>query len=324
MEKVNIIIPIYNSEEYLTKCLDSIKNQTLKEIKAILVNDGSTDSSEKIIDEYIEKYPQIFIKINKQNGGQGSARNLGLEKVTGEYVVFIDSDDYLQENMLEKLYDVAKKNDSDLVICDYYEIENENKIAKKAIESIDNEIKVNYMLSNASPWNKLIKTTIFKENKINFLEGHIYEDLATMPVLTDYLKNIVYLEEPLYNYIIRAGSTMRQNTYNKKLESIFVAIEHLEQEFRKRNILKKYQEEMEFLNIYHLLYAASGRFLKYKEGKKQLKKIREIIKNNYPNWKKNKYYKIQSLQIKVTVNIFYYNICVNGYSLLRKIIKRHS
>lgn len=261
MEKVNIIVPIYNSEEYLSKCLDSIKNQTLKEIKAILVNDGSTDSSEKIIDEYIEKYPQIFIKINKQNGGQGSARNLGIEKATGEYIVFIDSDDYLEENMLENMYSVAIKNNSDLVICDYYEIENQNKIVRKAINFIDDKIKTNYMLSNASPWNKLIKTTIFKENKIEFLEGHIYEDLATMPVLTNYLNNIVYLEEPLYNYIIRAGSTMRQKTYNKKLESIFVAIDHLENEYKKRNLSLEYKDEIEYIYIEHLLYAASRTFL---------------------------------------------------------------
>ena len=81
-EKINIIIPIYNSEEYLSKCLDSIINQTLKEIRTILVNDGSTDSSEEIIDKYIEKYPKLFTKINKINGGQGSARNVGLKEIS--------------------------------------------------------------------------------------------------------------------------------------------------------------------------------------------------------------------------------------------------
>ena len=88
MEKINIIIPIYNSEEYLFQCLDSIKNQTLKGIRAILVNDGSTDYSEQIIDEYVERYPQIFTKLNKENGGQATARNLGLEKASRRICYF--------------------------------------------------------------------------------------------------------------------------------------------------------------------------------------------------------------------------------------------
>ena len=116
------------------------------------------------------------------------------------------------------------------------------------------------MLSNASPWNKLIKTTIFKENNIKFLENYIYEDLATMPILAEYANNIIYVEEPLYNYIIRAGSTMRQKSYNKKLESIFVALEHLENEFKKRNLYLKYKDELEYIYIEHLLYAASRTF----------------------------------------------------------------
>lgn len=324
MEKVSIIVPIYNSEEYLYECLDSIKNQTLKNIKAILINDGSTDSSEKIIDEYIKNYPEIFTKINKQNGGQGSARNLGIEKATGEYVVFVDSDDYLEKNMLENMYNAAIKNNSDLVICDYYEIENKNKIVRKAMNSFDDRIKINYMLSNASPWNKLIKTNIFKENKISFLEGHIYEDLATMPILTDYLNNIVYLEETLYNYIIRNGSTMRQKTYNKKLESIFVAINHLENEFQNRSLLEKYSQEIEFLNIYHLLYAASGRFLEYPEGKSKIKEIVKIIKENYPNWNQNKYYKQQNSIFKLTCKIFFSQkfILINLYNITRSILKK--
>ena len=162
--------------------------------------------------------------------------------------------------MLETMYNKAQKSDSDLVICDYYEIENNHKAIQKAIKKFDNNIKINYMLSNASPWNKLIKTSIFKENNIKFLENYIYEDLATMPILAGYANNIIYVEEPLYNYIIRAGSTMRQKSYNKKLESIFVALEHLENELKKRNLYFKYKDELEYIYIEHLLYAASRTF----------------------------------------------------------------
>jgi hypothetical protein len=162
--------------------------------------------------------------------------------------------------MLEKMYNLAKKNNSDLVICDYYEITENNKVVKKAIKHMSEDIKINYMLSNTSPWNKLIKADIFKANNIKFMEGYIYEDLATMPILAEYAKNIIYLEEPLYNYIIRNGSTMRQKKYNKKLESIFVAIEYLEKEFKERKLDLKYKEEIEYIYIEHLLYAASRSF----------------------------------------------------------------
>lgn len=225
--------------------------------------------------------------------------------------------------MLKKMFEQAQKNNSDLVICDYYEVYNTHKEEKKALNDFSANNNINYMLSNPSPWNKLIKTSILQQNNIKFLENHIYEDLATMPILAGYVKNISYVEEPLYNYIIRSGSTMRLPTYNKKLESIFVAINHLEKEFSNRKLINKHQEEIEFLVIYHLLYAASGRFLEYPEGKEKVKVIVKIIKSNYPNWKKNKYYKNQNLQFKLTCNIFYSRIfaLINFYNFIRNNLK---
>ena len=221
--------------------------------------------------------------------------------------------------MLEELYNYAKKENSDIVICDYYEIYNSNKHYTKAMNFLSDNDKKNYLLCNPSPWNKLIKTKIIKENNIKFLENHIYEDVATMPILTDFLNKITYVPKALYNYIIRTGSTMRQKTYNKKLESIFVAIKYLEDEFKKRNLYDKYINELEFINIQHLLYASSGRFLQYPEGKKNLNRIIDIIKNNYPNWKNNKYYKKQSLKFKITCNIFFKNntLLINLYNIIR-------
>lgn len=247
-----------------------------------------------------------------------------MKKLLGEYIIFIDSDDYIEPNMLDKLYTSAKRNNSDLVICDYYEIYNSKKLFTKAMTKYSDNMINNYILANASPWNKLIKTSILKENNIKFLEKHIYEDLATMPILAGYIKTITYVEEPLYDYIIHPGSSMRQSTYNKKLDSIFVAINHLENEFKNRNLIEKYQEEIEFLNIYHLLYAASGRFLEYPEGKEKLKNITKILKNNYPNWEKNKYYKKQNLQIKLTCKIFFSNnfTLINSYNITRKVFKQ--
>ncbi len=116
--KVSVIVPIYNVEKYLRKSLDSLANQTINDYEVILVNDGSTDNSQSIIDEYVEKY-SVFKGFKKENGGMSSARNFGLKYAKGEYIAFVDSDDFVELNFLEKLYDKAKKDKSDVVICDY-------------------------------------------------------------------------------------------------------------------------------------------------------------------------------------------------------------
>ena len=225
--------------------------------------------------------------------------------------------------MLSSLYEQAQSQNCDICVCDYYEVYDNNKVYTKAINKVSDNNKINYMLSNPSPWNKLIKAKLFKENNIKFLENYIYEDLATMPILAGYANDIAYLEKPLYNYIIRNGSTMRQTTYNKKLDSIFVAVSHLENEFKIRNLYSNYKDELEYICIEHLLYASSGRFLYFEEGKSKIKEIIKIIKEKYPYWKQNKYYKKQSITFKITCDIFYSNnqLLINLYNKTRKILK---
>ena len=119
MYKVSVIVPFYNVEEYLGECLFRLSRQTLDNIEIILVDDGSQDNSHMIAEEYIGKYPDLFKLYMKDNEGPGDARNYGIERATGEYIGFIDSDDYPEEDMFEKLYQKAKENDSDIVVCSY-------------------------------------------------------------------------------------------------------------------------------------------------------------------------------------------------------------
>ena len=123
--KVSIIVPVYNVEEYLKKCLDSLIYQTYKDIELIIVNDGTKDSSQKIIDKYKKKYPSIIKSYIKENGGLASARNYGIDKSNGDYVMFVDSDDYVDTFMVEKLVDVVKQKNSDIVVCNFYRVEND-------------------------------------------------------------------------------------------------------------------------------------------------------------------------------------------------------
>ena len=120
MTKISVIVPVYNVEELLPKCLDSLVNQTFDDYEVIVVNDGSPDNSQKIIDDYYKKYPNIIKPLKKENGGLSSARNYGLKYATGEYVLYVDSDDYVSSDILEKMYSLGMRDNSDIVVCRSY------------------------------------------------------------------------------------------------------------------------------------------------------------------------------------------------------------
>lgn len=319
MYKVSVIIPVFNSDSYIKKCLDSILNQTLDNIEVILIDDGSTDDSLQIIQQYSKKYSNIKYK-SKKNEGQAIARNIGIEMATGEFICFVDSDDYIENNMLEMLYKDAIKNNSDIVVCDYIEDYQNKKILRKSLYVNSDTIQKRYILSVAGPCSKIIKAEIFKQNNIRFLENNIYEDLAIIPALALYTDKISYCEIPLYYYVIRPNSTMQQTKYNKKLESIFNVMECVYNQFDG----KGFDDEIEFLYINHLLYAGCGRFLRYSNTNDMLLKIINTIKNKFPNWKKNKYFKNQTTAYKIICNIFMRNKSfeLKLYKLFRKIKNR--
>ncbi|CUO65032.1 glycosyltransferase family 2 protein [Clostridium disporicum] len=222
---VSVIVPVYNVEKYLNKCVDSIINQTLKDIEIILVNDGSTDNCPSIIDEYAKSDNRI-IAIHKENGGQGSARNAGLDIARGEYIGFVDSDDWIDLNMYEELYESLLNNNADIAICsrqvyyeDYsikYSIKVNNHVYKNIDKNIINYITSDMIYPNALlVTNKLYKAKLIKYKLINFeniKEIGSEDTLFNYKLLLD-TKKIVSNNKVNYNQLFRNGSTMR--TYNK-------------------------------------------------------------------------------------------------------------
>lgn len=319
MYKISVIIPVFNSSLYLDHCLSTVVNQTLKDIEIILIDDGSTDNSLSIIKGYAKKYSNIKY-ISKANEGQAIARNLGIQMASGEFIAFVDSDDYIELDMLEELYNVAKLKSSDIVVCDYVEEYSNKNIEKKSLYiEADNIIK-SYIICAAGPWSKIIKSDILKKNNIKFLEKNIYEDLAIIPTLALYTSKISYCPKILYHYLIRLNSTMNQTKYNKKLESIFNVMDVLYNKFNG----KGYNDELEFLYIDHLLYAGCGRFLKYKGTNDMILKIIDTMNSKFSNWQENKYFQKQSKMYKLTCKIFIRNrkLEVNLYKILRKLKKQ--
>jgi len=300
MKKVSVIIPVYNVENYLRKCLNSLVNQTLKDIEIIVVNDGTLDNSQEIIDEYVKKYPKKVVSIIQENGGQGAARNTGLLHAKGEYIGYVDSDDYVEENMYEELYKKAKEEDSDIVICG-------NNVVKENYEFLSKEdVDKEFLLGKMAVWNKIYKKNIIVDNKIQFRSKVWYEDLDfTMKVYFS-SKKISYVDKPLYNYLLREGSTMNNNNIKRNLELI-EAFDSLIDYCKDKKIYNKAKDEIEFLCIYHMYIFAITRVLNtnnnYKAKIAIINKFRDYINSNFPNYKQNKYLYLLPKRRKLIYNL---------------------
>lgn len=286
-ELISVIVPIFNTANYLERVISSLVNQTYKNIEIILVNDGSTDASEEICRKFIQQHDNIKY-FYKENGGQGSARNLGLQKATGNYIMFVDSDDYIVLNAIELLYNKAKEENAELVYCAYRKGNINNYIYCSAIFNSKYDDKTNYLLENAGPCNALISKELIDRIGFNFPEDIIYEDLTIVPILGMIAKKIVYINEALYFYETRLNSTMNQTIYNPKLEDIFTSINYLMDNYKKYNL--NYPEIFEYIVIRRLM-SASLRFIEFNDPNECLLKIKNYMQNKFPNWRKNKYFK---------------------------------
>jgi len=217
---VSIIIPVYNVQDYLPECLDSVIEQTISSREIIIINDGSTDKSYEILKEYKKRFPELII-INQENSGISETRNVGLRLAKGEYVGFVDSDDFIKLTMYEKMYEVASRDNCDIVICNYilYDEMQSTKAVKEFDEdgNIDKiEVLKKFLLNDvkAYAWNKLYKRELFTDNKIVFPSFVVCEDTPAGFLLFAQAKKISVIEEPLYYYRQRQKSLT--NTYSLK------------------------------------------------------------------------------------------------------------
>ena len=317
MPKVSIVVPVWNIEKYIKECLDSLVNQTFDDYEILVINDGSEDNSQKIIDEYTKKYEKVKSYI-KENGGLSDARNYGMSHAIGEYIIFVDGDDWIKKDTIEVLYQEIKKNESDIAIYNFEECYEDGKcnITKEIDESIE-DIQKAYMIALPSFCNKMFRREFLKEINFSFIKGIYYEDLAIHPVVAAQTNKIVYIDKPFYNYRIRQGSIMKQQEKNPKLFDIFKVFEYIQQGMKKIEKEDEFHDEIEYIYIKHLLHAASLRFIVFKGEDETIGKISDIMKEKFPNWRKNKYYKKQPLKYKIVCNLIY----LKKLNLLRKILK---
>lgn len=321
--KVSIIVPVYNVEKYLYRCLNSLVNQTLSDIQIIVINDGATDNSQEIINKFVKEYPTKVFSYVKLNGGLGDARNYGLQFVEAEYIGFVDSDDYVEADMYELLYKEMKENNSDLAICDIeYEWENSSRKSKlNGIKKVKNlSPKESLFLSPLFAWNKLYSFKLFKDTNLSYPKLLWYEDIpVTIPVFA-LVNNFTYIEKVLIHYVQRESSIM-SSFDNKKMFDIFEILRITDERLIKLGLSEKYKNEIEFLYIEQLLLYGAFRFYKSKFSNELMLHSLIVMKNKFNDWKSNKYIKELPFHYRLylyTLNRFTYKI----YKLYVRITKR--
>ena len=235
MKKISIIVPVYNTSKYLNGCIKSLLHQTLEEIEIILINDGSTDTSESIIRKYKDKRIKY---ISKNNEGIGKTRNLGIEIATGEYLSFIDSDDYVEPNFCEVMYEKAIKDKCDIVICDYYEDHNYGLKEIRFPTFPDASLKENpdiLNMVNLGPCNKIYKRSLFKNKDNRFVENLKYEDAPLVVKLLLTAKKIGKVDECLAHYVIHEDS--ETTTHDERIFDILKITDIIVNDLKKYNYL---------------------------------------------------------------------------------------
>ena len=295
MIKVSIIVPFYNVENYIEKCLQSLVNQTLEDVEILLVNDGSQDNSETIAKQFVEKYPNKIIYLEKENGGLSDARNYAIPYAKGEYIAFLDSDDYVETNMYEEMYNKAKKEDLDYVECDFL-WEYPDRILESKGKQYSNK-KEMFIHTRVVAWNKLIKREIVQDNHLEFPKGYRYEDVEFFYKLLPFIHHYGIVQKPFIHYVQRENSI--SNVQNTRTKEIIDVLEHVINYYKTNNLFEEYKEEIEYTYARYILCSSMLRMVMI-EDKKERKEIIQFawksLNTQFPNWKKNTYLKDKGLK----------------------------
>lgn len=297
MIKVSVIVPAYNTEKYLKKCLDSLVKQTLDDIEIIVINDCSTDKTKDILEKYKRKYKNIKVINNKTNKGIGYNRNLGITKASGKYIIFVDSDDYLDIDYAKKMYDYAELYNLDMVVCDIKKVNDNGEFIsyESDIKNFETSNLINNPMLlldiNMGPANKLFASKLFKDKEARFAEKLKYEDIVLIPRLIMNSNSIGKIRNVYYNYVIHKNS--ETTTMNKKVFDILEIMNEVNRYMLECDYYNEIKEELEYLNIRTLLrYTLQQKNQKDKKiANKFIDDAFNFLNGEFPNWKKNKYFR---------------------------------
>ena len=253
--KVSVIIPIFNVSRFIERCVCSLMQQTLQEVEYIFVDDATPDRSIQILEEVVIRYPdrkeQVRIIHHGMNKGLPAARNSGLAMATGEYIFHCDSDDYVNPNMLEELYDAAKKNDADIVWCDWFLTfaENERYMKQPSFETAMEALKA--MLSGGmkyNVWNKLVRRSLYTDNDIQFPAGYGMGEDMTMMMLFAHTQKVAYVPQAFYHYVKLNTGAFSQTYSERHLVELKYNVQRI-CDYMKRVLGDKVEKELAFFRL---------------------------------------------------------------------------
>jgi len=258
MSQLTIVLPYYNVGDYIDRCLNSLLNQSVSDFEVLCVNDGSKDHSDEIVKKYVE-LDSRFKRLVKQNGGLSDARNFGLKDVTSKYVMFLDSDDFFEPDLVELCLSKMENDQCDLVIYNYNQLfiqENRSELISEKFSSNKiynpkaDKALVAY-ISNAA-WNKIYRTDIFKSNLIEYPVGYRYEDLGTTFRYLMFCERVGFIEKPLANYLIDRPNNI-SGASDKRIKDILSMVKLNIDFYQKNQKFEDYYEELKYLSSINCL-----------------------------------------------------------------------
>lgn len=313
--KLSVIVPVYNVEKYLRECLDSLVLQTYHDMEIIVVNDGSTDGSLAIIQEYAQKYDNLRY-VSKINGGLSDARNYGIPYALGEYIAFIDSDDYVELDMYEKMMSKIEEG-NDVVVCDIqYFFEDNSGYVMKGLSSFKTDtIQKRALLSPMFAWNKVYHRRFFEN--LRYPLNTWYEDTPVTTLIFAKCEKIGYVDEALVHYRQRKDSIMG-SVQSVRIKEIFNVMAMVRERFKENSLYEEYFSEIEYLHIEHLRLYGMFRFIRSPFFKECYAESEKIMNEYFPLWHNNMY--IKELGIKNRLFLKYYNL--HTHKIFDVLIKR--
>lgn len=313
--KVSVIIPVYNKEKYLKQCLDTVVNQTLKDIEIVIVNDGSTDKSDEIIKQYSQKYDNIKV-IEQENKGVIEARIIGYQNATGEYIGWVDADDFIDINMYKELYESTIGGKYDIAICNYKFFPNSTNKKNVWYSDFKGKIDYNFLRKSTLQWNKIVKRDLLEEVNIVNLFRTMGEGSYTMVILST--NKIVTINKKLYNY--RIGHESLSTNYNncEWYEKNVIKAKNRLEIIKDSKFAQEWSEYFEYSVFYSILIMLIVAI--NCNDKKLYKKYQKEIKQQ--KYKENKYTKMVLEEDRGKLKTFVLiNIIPNSYILSLPIVK---